>query len=231
MRQSLELINLNEWPTDLHTAKQIQEELHPQLIQADDFQKNNIQLIAGIDVGFEDNGEVTRAAIVVLSWPNLEIIEKVISRGQTQFPYIPGFLSFREIPEIIKALKLLKNFPELLFCDGQGIAHPRQMGIASHLGILTGLPTIGAAKSILVGKHAEVGEEKGDSEPLIYKKQTIGVALRTRAKVKPMYISLGHRISLPTAVDYVLKCTTKYRLPQATHLAHRLASLEKDSFK
>src|SRR6185312_5694397 len=123
---------------------------------------------------------------------------------------------FREIPEILKAFARLKNIPDLIMCDGQGIAHPRKMGIASHLGILINIPSIGAAKSILVGTHKEVGQKKGEWQPLIYKNEIIGAAVRTRTHVKLMYISLGHRIELESAIDFVIKCTSKYRLPEPT---------------
>lgn len=216
------------FPTSLQDAKRVQEELKDQIIQTDSFTVDEIKWVAGIDVGFENAGNTTRAALVVLSWPHLEVVERVLSRGPTVFPYVPGFLSFREIPEILRGFERLHQIPDLIFCDGQGIAHPRRMGIASHLGVLLGIPTIGVAKSILVGRHAEVGEAKGSAQPLIYKGNIVGMVLRTRAKVKPVYISLGHKISLSTAVDCVLRGTTKYRLPQPTHLAHRLASLEKD---
>ncbi len=214
------------WTTDIQEEKSIQNKLKNKLITKDNF--GEIKLIAGIDVGFEEDGHLTRAAVALLTWPNLEIVDRIVSRGPTVFPYIPGFLSFREIPQIITALSHLKTLPNLLICDGHGIAHPRQMGIASHLGVITGLPSIGAAKSILVGSHKDVAQEKGAWQPLIYKNQTIGVALRTRKNVKPMYISLGHRISLETAVDFIMKGTTKYRLPEATRWAHKLASLLKN---
>lgn len=210
------------WTTNIEQAKAIQEQLRNKIIKKDDF--NPIKLIGGIDVGFEENGHITRAAIAILTWPNLDVIEKIVSRGPTIFPYVPGFLSFREIPEILKALERLKNTPDLIMCDGQGIAHPRQMGIASHLGLITDIPSIGAAKSILVGKHEEVGQKKGDWRPLIYKNEIIGAALRTREKVKLMYVSLGHRISLETSIEVVMKCLSKYRLPEPTRWAHKLAS-------
>ena len=142
----------------------------------------------------------------------------------TTFPYIPGFLSFREIPALLKALEQLKITPDLIFCDGQGIAHPRRLGIACHLGVLIDVPAIGVAKSLLVGKYGEVPQEKGSCTPLQDQGETIGVVLRSRVNVKPIYISIGHRISLPTAVKYVRDCLGKYRLPEPTRIADKLAS-------
>jgi deoxyribonuclease V len=136
-------------------------------------------------------------------------------------------LSFRETPVAIAALEKLKTAPDLILCDGQGMAHPRRFGIACHIGLLADLPTIGVAKSILVGKYENLEEERGSIAPLVHKGEQVGVALRTREKVQPLYVSIGHRMSLKTAVDYVLRCTPKYRLPETTRLADKLASYRK----
>jgi deoxyribonuclease V len=210
------------WAQTLEEAKAIQQQLRTQVITED--RLGAINYIAGVDVGFEDNYLITKAAVVVLSFPELQLVETAIARLPTTFPYIPGFLSFREIPAILNALEKLKICPDLICCDGQGIAHPRRFGIACHLGVLIDLPTIGVAKSLLVGSHAEIPLEKGSWQPLQDKSEIIGVALRSRTNVKPIYISIGHRISRPTALDYILKCITKYRLPETTRLADKLAS-------
>lgn len=175
-------------------------------------------------MGFEADGTISHAAVAVLSFPDLQIVETAVARRPTSFPYIPGFLSFREIPAVLDALEKVKILPDIILCDGQGIAHPRRLGIASHLGLLIDMPTIGVAKSLLIGKYDEVPETKGSWQPLIHQGETIGAVLRTRTGVKPLYISSGHRISLPTAIDYVLRCTTKYRLPETTRIADKLAS-------
>lgn len=181
-------------------------------------------MVAGIDVGFEDGGNTTRAAVAVLSFPSLQLIEQTVARRPTSFPYVPGLLSFREVPSVLDALEKLQHTPDLLLCDGQGTAHPRRFGIACHIGLLTNCPSIGVGKSRLVGTHPAVPDEKGAWVPLRHKGETIGAVLRTRVGTKPLYISPGHHVCLETAIDYVLRCTTKYRLPETTRQAHKLAS-------
>lgn len=210
------------WPTTAAAAIKLQQQLRSSVITAD--QLGPIRSVAGVDVGFEAGGSVTRAAVAVLSWPDLQLQGQAIARRPTTFPYIPGLLSFREAPAVLDALSQLTILPDLLLCDGQGIAHPRRFGIACHLGLLADTPAIGVAKSLLVGRHAEVPDERGTWQPLIHRDETVGVALRTRPKTKPLYISSGHRISLTTAIEYVMGCTTRYRLPETTRWAHRLAS-------
>lgn len=212
----------HEWVLTAEAAIEIQQTLRQEVITKDDF--GIVQYVAGIDVGFEDQGATTRAAVAVLSYPDLKFCDHAIARRPTTFPYIPGFLSFREVPAVLDALENLKTLPDLLLCDGQGIAHPRRFGIACHLGILTNLPSIGVAKSLLVGKFGEVPDERGASVPLMHKGETIGAVLRTRPGTKPLYISSGHRIGLDSAIAYVMGCTTKYRLPETTRHAHKLAS-------
>ncbi|MET0062957.1 MAG: deoxyribonuclease V [Candidatus Thiodiazotropha endolucinida] len=183
-----------------------------------------LQRIAGVDVGFEADGSITRAAIVVLSYPQLQPLEQAIARLPTSFPYIPGLLSFREVPAILHALSKLQQPPDIFLCDGQGIAHPRRFGLACHLGVYTDIPSVGVAKTRLIGSHATVPAEKGGWVPLIDKDETIGAVLRTRSGVKPLYISIGHKISLERSIELVLACTTRYKLPETTRAAHRLAS-------
>ncbi|MCG8117196.1 MAG: deoxyribonuclease V [Candidatus Thiodiazotropha endolucinida] len=183
-----------------------------------------LQRIAGVDVGFEAHGSITRAAIVVLSYPQLQPLEQAIARLPTSFPYIPGLLSFREVPAILQALSKLQQPPDIFLCDGQGIAHPRRFGLACHLGVYTDIPSVGVAKTRLIGSHATVPAEKGGWVPLIDKNETIGAVLRTRSGVKPLYISIGHKISLERSIELVLACTPRYKLPETTRAAHRLAS-------
>ncbi|MEX0271595.1 deoxyribonuclease V [Leptolyngbyaceae cyanobacterium UHCC 1019] len=215
-------IALPDWSFSPEQAIALQQELRSQVIVTD--QLGKVRYVAGVDVGFEAEGTITRAAVAVLDVDTLQVIDLAIARRPTTFPYIPGLLSFREIPAVVDALEKLTVLPDLILCDGQGTAHPRRFGIACHLGLIINLPTIGVAKSLLVGKHADLADEKGHHQPLIHKGETIGVALRTRVGTKPVYISPGHRISLNTAISYVMRCTTKYRLPETTRHAHKLAS-------
>jgi deoxyribonuclease V len=210
------------WPATIEQAVAVQERLRSQVVVADEIA--SLASVAGVDAGFEEDGTIARAAVVVLSYPELKPLDYALARGPARFPYVPGFLSFREAPVILDALALLKSPPDLMICDGQGIAHPRRLGIASHLGVLTGLPTIGCAKSLLIGRHDELPHERGVRVPLIHRREQIGWALRTRPGVKPVYVSPGHRVALSTAADLVMACVTRYRLPETTRYAHNLAS-------
>ena len=212
----------HDWALTAEAAIVIQQELRQEVVTHDQF--GSVQYVAGIDVGFEEDGAMTRAAVAVLTYPELEFCDHAIARRPTTFPYIPGFLSFREVPAVLEALEQVKTTPDLLLCDGQGLAHPRRFGIACHLGVLTDLPAIGVAKSRLIGKHEEAPNQRGAWVPLQHKDETIGAVLTTRIGTKPLYISAGHRVSLATAIAYVMGCTTKYRLPETTRHAHKLAS-------
>ncbi|HOW74760.1 MAG TPA: deoxyribonuclease V [Candidatus Competibacteraceae bacterium] len=213
---------LHPWNLSSTEAIALQRELRTQLILDD--RLGLVQRVAGVDVGFEAGGTVTRAAVAVLGYPGLELLETAIARRPTTFPYIPGLLSFRELPAVLEALEQLSELPDLLLCDGQGIAHPRRFGIASHLGLLVDIPSIGVAKTRLCGMHEEPLNQRGAWTPLRVEDEVIGAVLRTRPGVKPLYISPGHRISLATAIQYVMACCTRYRLPETTRHAHRLAS-------
>jgi deoxyribonuclease V len=180
--------------------------------------------VAGVDIGFEEKGRTTRAVIACLSFPGLLLEEYQLARLPTQFPYVPGLLSFREIPSILKALERLKQIPDVLICDGQGLAHPRRLGIASHLGVLTGVPSIGVAKKRLIGEHKVVPDQRGAWVRLYDQGEVIGAVLRTRKGVKPVYVSIGHKVDLPFAIDLVMACTTRYRLPETTRWADGIAS-------
>jgi deoxyribonuclease V len=210
------------WPTTIPDAIALQEDLRNTIVIADDF--GTVRRVAGVDVGFEDDGNTARAAVVVLSFPELLPLDYALVRGPTPFPYVPGLLSFREIPVVLDALAQLIQPPDLLICDGQGIAHPRRFGIASHLGLLVDIPAIGCAKSLLLGHHPQLPPFKGAQVPLTDHGEQIGVVLRTRDSTRPVYVSPGHRVSMASAVDFVLRCTTKYRLPETTRAAHNLAS-------
>ncbi len=210
------------WPDSIAQARLIQEQLRARVITHDDFA--TISTVAGTDVGFVNQGRTTRAAVAVLAYPSLELLQSAVVRMPTCFPYVPGYLSFREVPAILEALGQLTTAPDLLLCDGQGLAHPRRFGLACHLGVLTDIPAIGVAKSRLIGRHDDVGEEKGASRPLYDDGELVGAVLRSRKGVRPLYISIGHRICLEMAIRIVLACLTRYRLPETTRHAHKLAS-------
>ncbi|MBP0014465.1 MAG: deoxyribonuclease V [Roseofilum sp. SBFL] len=210
------------WPTSVGEAKLIQEEWRDRTVTSDELPE--VHWVAGVDLGFEDDGKTTRAAVAVLSFPDLKLVETAIALCPTIFPYVPGFLSFREVPPILQALRQLTTTPDLILCDGQGLAHPRRFGLACHLGTLLDCPTIGVAKSRFIGTHDEPAPQRGSWTPLKDREETIGAVLRTRTKVKPLYVSIGHKICLETAIAYVLDCSPHYRLPETTRIADRLAS-------
>jgi len=213
---------LHDWNVNPQQAIAIQNELRSRIIRHDDF--GEIRTVAGVDVGYENSGRTTRAAVVVLDFPALTEREVAIARCKTTFPYVPGLLSFRELPAVLKAMEKLSAAPDLVLCDGQGYAHPRRFGIACHLGVVAGIPAIGVGKTRLLGKHKPVPNRRGRWQSLLDDGECIGAVLRTRVDVKPVYVSVGHRISLPTAVEYVMRCTPRYRLPETTRQAHRHAS-------
>ncbi len=181
--------------------------------------------VAAVDAAFPGNGKITRGAAVLFSFPELECLDRAVSELPTALPYIPGLLSFRELPAIRSALEQLRETPDVILCDGQGIAHPRRFGIACHLGVDTGFPTAGVGKSRLCGQFSEPGKEKGSTSILLDRAEEIGTVVRTRTGVKPLFVSVGHRISLATAVRLTLECAPRYRLPEPIRSADRLAGM------
>ncbi len=182
-----------------------------------------VSLVAGIDVSVR--GGLARSAVVVLRLPELDVVEQVLAERPVTFPYVPGLLSFREAPVILDALERLENTPQVLMFDGQGIAHPRRLGIASHLGVVLDHPSIGCAKSRLTGAYTDPAPQRGSRTWLRDGEELIGAVLRTRDRVKPVFVSIGHRVSLDTAVDLVLRCGGGYRLPEPTRRADRAAAI------
>lgn len=182
-----------------------------------------VEVVAGVDAHFDRSRKLARAAVVTLSWPDLETLEEAAAEGPLTFPYVPGLLSFREAPPVLDALEKLERTPDLLVCDAHGVAHPRRFGLACHLGVITGVPTFGVAKSRLVGEHEEPGRERGSRAPLVDRGETIGAVVRTRTGVRPVYVSVGHRVSLDTAVEWTLALAPRYRLPETTRRADRKA--------
>ncbi len=212
---------LHEWNIKQDEAIALQRELAKRVVRED--RLDEVRYIAGVDMAINEVNGMARAAVVLLSYPALEVEERHVYEEPVRMPYVPGLLSFRELPCILGAFELLKQQPQLVMVDGQGIAHPRRLGIASHLGLWLDLPSIGCAKSILTGHHKPLSEEAGSWVPLEADGEVIGAVLRTRSHVKPMIISLGHRISLETSLRYVLACCRGYRLPEPTRLADKLS--------
>jgi|YNPMSStandDraft_2_1061718.scaffolds.fasta_scaffold33794_2 deoxyribonuclease V len=203
-------------------AVALQQQLRQQVVCDDRF--DAVQYVAGVDVSVEHQGNLGHAAVVVLRLPDMRVEEQAVVSASVRFPYVPGLLGFREVPIVLEALNRLQRLPDVLLCDGQGIAHPRRFGLACHLGLLTDIPAIGVAKSRLCGHHALVADERGAWVPLYDGAEVIGAVLRSRPGTKPLYVSPGHRVSLMSAIELVLRCVTHYRLPEPTRLAHHLIS-------
>lgn len=222
----LELHHTHPWRVSPAEARAIQDAMRTKVV-SEGALPDDWRTVAGIDVGFEDEGRICKAAVAILDRETLAVAHTAIARLPTAFPYVPGLLSFREIPTVLAALEQLSALPDVIICDGQGYAHPRRFGLACHLGVLLDLPSIGVAKSRLIGVHEEPGLERGDRVPLFAPggaDEVIGAVLRTRRAVSPVYVSVGHRLSLGAAIELTLSCLTRFRLPETTRAAHRLAS-------
>lgn len=210
-------------PLSEQDARRIQDELRGRVVRAD--RLGPVRRVAAVDAHYSANQEVTWAAVALVGANDLELRESVLACRPTSFPYIPGFLSFREAPVMLDALACLSVRPDLLLVDGQGIAHPRRFGLACHVGVLADLPTIGVAKSLLAGRYLEPGPERGDWTPLIHRGEVVGAALRTRKGTRPVFVSVGHRVALETAIDHVMRCTPRFRLSEPIRLADRLSRM------
>lgn len=220
--------DLHRWDVSPAEAIQIQQTLVDRLRADESIPPSSIHTVAGVDVSVKDNQ--SRAAIVVLTFPQLEVVEVATAQIPTPFPYIPGLLSFREGAVILQAYTRLATTPDVLIFDGQGQAHPRRLGIAAHLGLWLGQPTIGCGKTRLIGTHNEPGQVRGDFEQSWNDQgEVIGVVLRTRPHVKPVYVSSGYRCDLDSARKIVLACVTRYRLPEPIRAAHHTAGLDEQA--
>lgn len=222
----MRLQQLHGWDLSPKEAIALQKELAPRVVSTGGPEK--VRFVAGADVAFPGRtrgwaGGVARAAVVLMSYPAFELIEQRVIEAPVAFPYVPGLLSFREIPALALAFEQLSATPDLLLADGQGIAHPRHFGFAAHLGLLAGIPTIGCAKSRLCGEASEPDSERGSMTALIDKGERIGLVVRTKTGVKPMYVSVGHRISLEAAAEWTLRLAPTHRLPEPLRLADRLS--------
>lgn len=218
----MEFVHRHNW--DLTPAQAVQ--LQKQLAGSIELRRPSakIQKIAACDVSFDRGGEYLFAAVAVFDAESLELLDEVSVIEAAVFPYIPGLLSFRELPAVLKGFEEIRVVPDLVICDGQGIAHPRRLGIASHLGLWLNIPTIGSAKSVLCGKYDEPDEERGSRSPMFHHNEIIGYALRTRKGVKPVFVSPGHLCDLDSATDIILKLSKKYRLPDPIRYVHNLSN-------
>jgi deoxyribonuclease V len=214
---------LHGWDLSPQQAVQIQKDLRPRLV-AKPLNETAISRVAGVDVGFPRGKETARAAIAVLDYASLKLVEQAVAEIPVAFPYVPGLLSFRELPAILTALEQLTCSPDLFLVDGHGFAHPRRFGLACHLGVWLDKPAIGCGKSILIGQHAPLANPRGSVAALLDGNEMIGLAVRTRAAVKPVYISIGQRVDLESALRITLHCSPRLRLPEPIRQAHRLAS-------
>jgi deoxyribonuclease V len=214
---------LHPWEVTPEEAREIQNRLRGE-VRVEPLDVEAVQTVAGADLSFDKGSETVFAGIVVLRLPSLEVVEEVGVKTVSRFPYVPGLLSFRETPPSLEAWEKLRAPPDALICDGQGLAHPRRFGIASHLGVLLDRPTVGCAKRILTGRHGPVGEAPGDWAPLVDRGETVGAALRTRAGVTPVFVSVGHRCDLPSALALVRRCVGPTRVPETTRRAHEFVN-------
>ena len=225
---SVKVENLHSWQVSVTQALEIQQRLAAQVSKRSEV--TTPRFIAGVDISVGKAQGMATAAVVVLNYPELRVMETKVAQGRLDFPYIPGLLSFRESPLTLAACQKLTITPDLILVDGQGIAHPRRLGLASHLGLFLNTPTIGCAKSLLCGNHEAPGAEPGSYAEIADRGEIIGAALRTKLRVKPVYVSIGHKVDLQTAIYWVMNCCHGYRLPEPTRLAHLAAggNLEPD---
>lgn len=211
---------MHDWDVSVEEAVAIQRRLRSLVQTAPEVALDRVRIVAGVDASYRD---VAKAAVVALSFPALDVLETAVAVREIPFPYVPGLLSFREAPAVLDALAKLRARPDVLIFDGQGLAHPRRLGLASHLGVYLDLPSVGCAKSRLVGRYDEPGPTMGDRSPLMDRGEVIGTVLRTKPRTNPLFVSVGHKVDLETAVGLVLACLRGYRLPEPTRLADRLA--------
>lgn len=216
--------DLHSWDISYEKAREIQNALRARLILHDEGIPGRIQTVAGADISYSRGSDTFFAAVVVLDFLTMEVIEQASSSGTVTFPYIPGLLTFREGPVLLEAFRKLRVPPDIIIFDGQGIAHPRGIGLASHMGLFLDTPSIGCGKTRLIGLHDETGNARGDYSPLVHDGETVGGVLRTKRNVKPVFVSQGHKIGLERAVEITLASCRGYRLPEPTRKAHLAAN-------
>ncbi|MER5653036.1 MULTISPECIES: endonuclease V [unclassified Streptomyces] len=210
------------WPVTEDQARAVQDELRGRVVLDEPGPPPGTGHVTGVDVAYDDERDVVAAAAVVLDAATLDVVAEATAVGQVSFPYVPGLLAFREIPTVLAALEALPCPPGLVVCDGYGLAHPRRFGLAAHLGVLTGLPTIGVAKNPFTFAYDDPGPRRGSASPLLADREEVGRALRTRDGVKPVFVSVGHRVDLDNACAHTLALTPEYRLPETTRRADAL---------
>ncbi len=220
----MRIVHRHHWDLTPRAAIALQERLRGKVVVSPLPPLGAGALVAGTDVSYDKHSDRLFAAVVVLRLPDLEIVAQATAADSARFPYVPGLLSFREIPPLLACFRRLRMQPDAVLVDGQGLAHPRRFGLACHLGWLLELPAIGCAKSILCGTFEKLSERRGAAAPLLHRGETVGLAVRTRAGVQPMYISIGHRADLAGAAELVLRCAARYRLPEPTRAAHILGN-------
>jgi len=214
----MKIRRIHDWDLDYGAARALQDELAGRLVREP--LPGGVRLVAGADMAFSRRAGLFFAAVIVIDTQNMETVEVRHAVRESTFPYIPGLLSFREGPVVLDAFAQVENTPDAVIFDGQGIAHPRRLGLAAHVGLWLGVPTVGCAKSRLIGEHGEPGRRKGSRAELRDGDERIGVVLRTRTDVKPVFVSPGHRADIETSAELVLRCCTRYRLPEPTRRAH-----------
>jgi len=218
----MRVLDLHSWDVSTSEAGDLQRDLATRVVRSRCLHSTP-RYIAGTDMSVDRIRGTARAAAVVIEYPSLELVEVRTAAGPLAWPYVPGFLSFREAPLVLDALSMLLIEPDIVMVDGQGIAHPRRLGLASHVGLFIDVPTIGCAKSLLCGEYGALGHDRGESAYLVHNEEVIGAAVRTRSCVRPVIVSIGHRFNLAGAVEWVLHCCGRYRLPEPTRLAHLAA--------
>jgi deoxyribonuclease V len=214
---------LHSWEVSCREAIALQQRLAAR-VRVENLLAEEIRTVAGVDVSYQRHGDLFFAAVVVLRLADWTLVEEATAGRRVSFPYVPGLLSFRELPVVLEAFRRLKTVPDAVLVDGQGIAHQRRLGLASHLGLWLDLPTVGCAKSRLCGKHDSPGRNRGDRAPLLLDGDEVGTVLTTRQNVKPLFVSPGHKVDVATAAELALRCAIRYRMPEPTRLAHHLAN-------
>ena len=215
---------LHPWDVTSREAVKIQKALCGKLRLGEHIFPGHLRWVGGADISYTRGDDRFFAAVVILEWPSLQTVEEATHAEKVTFPYVPGLLSFREGPPLIRAFEKLKRAPDVVLFDGQGIAHPRGFGLASHMGVLLNVASVGCAKTKLVGEHDEVGEAAGDYAELVFGGRAVGAVVRTKKRVKPIYVSQGHRVGLRQSIRLVLSCCRGYRIPEPVRQAHLLVN-------